>query len=244
MLGIAVATRTPRAAVRRPARVAHGPQPRRLPTAVGGTPHGRARGRRARVHDLRDARGPGRTRGDGGDLRPRVRDGPRRSARRVPPAAHGRGRSWRHRPIRDPGRRRAAGRVGARHPLRHRRRAVVRPAARRVRDRAHAGGDDGARRRPHRGASPPGVRGHDDHAGLGRRSHRLARRLDRARRRDEVPPHRVARRPSTSARLAAGPLLAIGFWTSVVGLIGALVAWSMSAKAWRHPQRVPETAAA
>ena len=44
--------------------------------------------------------------------------------------------------------------------------------------------------------------------------------------------------------LAAGPLLAIGFWTSVVGLIGALVAWSMSAKAWRHPQRVPETAAA
>ena len=44
--------------------------------------------------------------------------------------------------------------------------------------------------------------------------------------------------------LAAGPLLAIGFWTSVVGLIGALVAWSMSAKAWKHPQRVPELAAA
>jgi hypothetical protein len=44
--------------------------------------------------------------------------------------------------------------------------------------------------------------------------------------------------------LAAGPILTIGFWTSVVGLIGALVAWSMSAKAWRQPQHVPEAAAA
>ena len=172
MLGIAVATRTP---VPRPtsgtrrSRSATPPTTdlgRRYAVTVG------LAGRRARVRDLRDARGPGRARGDGGDLRPRVRDGPRRSARRVPPAAHGRGRSWRRRRIRDPGRRRAAGRVGARHPLRHHRRPVVRPAARRVRDRAHAGRDHGARRRPHRGAPPPGVRAHDDHAEPERRSHR------------------------------------------------------------------------